>query len=114
MNHLQPHVSLNVTTIDAAVAFYERVSDAPATKRRPGHATFDLAEPSPNPSTVEAPRSGVNASRFGIQAASTEDVSLARERFQRNGLRTFAQENTSMAGAARDGLVQMGATRGCC
>jgi catechol 2,3-dioxygenase-like lactoylglutathione lyase family enzyme len=156
MNVLKPHVSLNVTNIDASVAFYEKVFDVPATKRRPGYAKFDLATPSLNLSMVEAPRSGVNASHFGIQVASTADVTLAAERFQRNGLRTFAEENTSccyaiqdkvwvedpdgnmwevfvvkadsptmrdgaetacctpMASATEEGLVKMGAKRGCC
>jgi catechol 2,3-dioxygenase-like lactoylglutathione lyase family enzyme len=156
MNIVKPHVSLNVTDIDAAVAFYEKVFDVPATKRRPGYAKFDLVEPSLNLSMVEAPRSGVNASHFGIQVASTDDVALASERFKRNGLRTFAEENTSccyavqdkvwvqdpdenmwevfvvkgdsptmrdggetacctpMSGESQEGLVKMGAKRGCC
>jgi catechol 2,3-dioxygenase-like lactoylglutathione lyase family enzyme len=156
MNILKPHVSLNVTDLDASVAFYEKVFDVPATKRRPGYAKFDLAAPALNLSMVEAPRSGVNASHFGIQVASTDDVALADERFKRNGLRTFAEENTSCCYAVQDkvwvedpdgnmwevfvvkgesptmrdgaetaccaplptetqdGLVQMGAKRGCC
>ncbi len=156
MNVVKPHVSLNVTDLDASVAFYEKVFDVPATKRRPGYAKFDLASPSLNLSMVEAPPSGVNASHFGIQVASTEDVALASERFRRVGLPTRAEENTSccyavqdkvwvedpdgnmwevfvvkgdsptmregaetacctpMAGAPEDGVVQIGAKRGCC
>jgi catechol 2,3-dioxygenase-like lactoylglutathione lyase family enzyme len=102
MNVLKPHVSLNVTDIDASVAFYEKVFDVPATKRRPGYAKFDLAAPSLNLSMVEAPRSGVNASHFGIQVASTDDVALADDRFKRNGLRTLAEENTSCCYAVQD------------
>jgi catechol 2,3-dioxygenase-like lactoylglutathione lyase family enzyme len=102
MNVLKPHVSLNVTDIEASVAFYEKVFDVPATKRRPGYPKFDLAEPSLNLSMVEAPRSGVNASHFGIQVASTDDVAFASERFTRNGLRTFAEENTSCCYAVQD------------
>ena len=74
MNILKPHVSLNVTNLEASVAFYEKLFDVPASKRRPGYAKFDLAAPSLNLSMVEAPRSGVNASHFGIQVATTEDV----------------------------------------
>jgi catechol 2,3-dioxygenase-like lactoylglutathione lyase family enzyme len=156
MNVLKPHVSLNVTDIEASVAFYEKVFDVPATKRRPGYAKFDLQAPALNLSMTEAARSGVNASHFGIQVASTDDVALASERFKRHGLPTRAEENTSCcyavqdkvwvedpdgnmwevfvvkgdsptmrdgaetacctptAGAMQDGLVQMGAKRGCC
>ena len=102
MNVLKPHVSLNVTNIDASVAFYEKVFDVPATKRRPGYAKFDLAAPSLNLSMVEAPRSGVNASHFGIQVASTEDVAAAAARFTRSGLQTRAEENTSCCYAVQD------------
>jgi len=102
MNILKPHVSLNVTDIEASVAFYEKVFDAPATKRRPGYAKFDLQAPSLNLSMVQATRSGVNASHFGIQVASVDDVVLAAERFKRNGLRTFTEENTSCCYAVQD------------
>ena len=88
MNVLKPHVSLNVSNVDATVAFYEKVFDVPVTKRRPGYAKFDLQTPALNLSMQEAPRSGVNASHFGIQVASTEDVALATARFQKHGLRT--------------------------
>jgi catechol 2,3-dioxygenase-like lactoylglutathione lyase family enzyme len=102
MNILKPHVSLNVTDIEASVAFYEKVFDVPATKRRPGYAKFDLEAPSLNLSMQEAPRSGVNASHFGIQVATTEDVALASARFTRNGLRTRAEEDTSCCYAVQD------------
>ncbi len=102
MNVLKPHVSLNVTNVDASVAFYEKVFGVPATKRRPGYAKFDLQAPSLNLSMVEAPRSGVNASHFGIQVASTEDVSLAAARFKRQGLQTRSEEDTSCCYAVQD------------
>ncbi|HXJ18673.1 MAG TPA: ArsI/CadI family heavy metal resistance metalloenzyme [Polyangia bacterium] len=102
MNVLKPHVSLNVTNIDASVAFYEKVFDVPATKRRPGYAKFDLAAPALNLSMVEAPRSGVNAGHFGIQVASTDDVAAAAARFSSHGLQTRAEENTSCCYAVQD------------
>jgi catechol 2,3-dioxygenase-like lactoylglutathione lyase family enzyme len=47
MNVPKPHVSLNVSNIDASVAFYEKVFGTAASKRRPGYAKFDLQVPSP-------------------------------------------------------------------
>ena len=102
MNVLKPHVSLNISNVDASVAFYEKVFGISATKRRPGYAKFDLQEPSLNLTMQEAPRSGVNASHFGVQVASTEDVAAAWSRFQAAGLKTFTEENTSCCYALQD------------
>lgn len=102
MNVLKPHVSLNVSNIDAAVAFYEKAFGVPATKRRPGYAKFDLQSPSLNLSMVQAPRTGINASHFGVQVASTEDVLEAKARFEAAGLRTVTEEETNCCYAVQD------------
>jgi catechol 2,3-dioxygenase-like lactoylglutathione lyase family enzyme len=77
MNVLKPHVSLNISNIEASVSFYEKAFGVAATKRRPGYAKFDLASPSLNLTMQEAPRTGVNASHFGVQVVSTEDAAAA-------------------------------------
>lgn len=102
MNILKPHVSLNVSNIDASVAFYEKAFGVAPTKLRPGYAKFDLAEPSLNLTMVEAPRTGVNASHFGIQVASSEDVAVAWTRFKQAGLATRTEENTACCYALQD------------
>src|SRR4051794_25139258 len=102
MNVLKPHVSLNVASIDASVAFYEKAFGVRAYKQRPGYAKFDLISPSLNLSMVEAPRTGVNASHFGIQVATTEDVLEAKTRFEAQGLGTSTEENTACCYAVQD------------
>jgi catechol 2,3-dioxygenase-like lactoylglutathione lyase family enzyme len=102
MNILKPHVSLNVSNIDASVAFYEKAFGVPATKRRPGYAKFDLSAPSLNLTMQEAPRTGVNASHFGIQVESSEDVAAAWTRFKQAGLATKTEENTECCYALQD------------
>jgi catechol 2,3-dioxygenase-like lactoylglutathione lyase family enzyme len=102
MNVLKPHVSLNVSNIDASVAFYEKIFGVAATKKRPGYAKFDLKEPSLNLSMVETPRTGTNASHFGIQVASSEDVAAAWTRFKALGLDTRTEDNTSCCYALQD------------
>ena len=99
---LKPHVSLNVSDIDAAVAFYEKVFGTTATKRRPGYAKFDLQVPALNLTMQEAPRTGVNASHFGIQVESTADVEAAKAAFESAGLKTFAEEQTACCYALQD------------
>ena len=102
MNVLKPHVSLNVSSIERSVAFYEKAFGVQATKRRPGYAKFDLASPSLNLTMVEAPRTGVNASHFGVQVASTGDVAEAKRRFEAAGLTTRTEEDTACCYAVQD------------
>jgi catechol 2,3-dioxygenase-like lactoylglutathione lyase family enzyme len=102
MHILKPHVSLNVSNIDASVAFYEKAFGVSATKRRPGYAKFDLQSPSLNLTMQEAPRTGVNASHFGVQVASTADVTEAKRRFEAAGLSTLTEEDTACCYAVQD------------
>ena len=102
MNVLKPHVSLNVSDIERSVSFYQKAFGVPATKRRPGYAKFDLEAPALNLSMVEAPRTGVNASHFGVQVASTADVNEARQRFEAAGLLTTSEEDTACCYAVQD------------
>ncbi len=102
MNVVKPHVSLNVSNIDASIAFYEKVFQVKPSKRRPGYAKFDLVEPSLNLTMQEAPRTGVNASHFGVQVASSEDVAAAWTRFKAAGLKTLTEENTECCYALQD------------
>lgn len=102
MNILKPHVSLNVSDIDASVAFYERAFGVPASKRRPGYAKFDLQAPALNLTMQEGPRTGINASHFGVQVAASADVLEAKRNFEQAGLRTFSEENTACCFALQD------------
>lgn len=102
MNVLKAHLSLNVSDIDASVAFYEKLFGVPAYKRRPGYAKFDLAEPPLNLAMVQTPRTGVNASHFGIQVASTDDVTAAMARFKEASLPTRTEMNTTCCYAVQD------------
>ena len=102
MNVLKPHLSLNVTDIERSVSFYEKAFGVTASKRRPGYAKFDLEAPALNLTMVEAPRTGVNASHFGIQVASSDDVREARARFESEGLITASEEDTTCCYAVQD------------
>jgi catechol 2,3-dioxygenase-like lactoylglutathione lyase family enzyme len=102
MNVLKPHVSLNVADVERSVAFYEKAFGVAASKRRPGYAKFDLAAPALNLTMVEAARTGVNASHFGVQVASADDVREARRRFEAAGLLTASEEDTTCCYAVQD------------
>jgi catechol 2,3-dioxygenase-like lactoylglutathione lyase family enzyme len=99
---LKPHISLNVTDIEASVAFYEKAFGVAPVKRRPDYAKFDLDQPSLNLTMQQGPRTGVNASHFGVQVASSADVEEAKQRFERVGLATFTEEDVSCCYAVQD------------
>jgi hypothetical protein len=50
----------------------------------------------------EAPRTGVNASHFGVQVASSEDVATAWTRFKEAGLKVKTEQNTECCYALQD------------
>ena len=50
----------------------------------------------------EAPRTGLNASHFGMQVGSTEDVAAAWTRFKDAGLKTKTEDNTTCCYALQD------------
>lgn len=102
MTTLKPHLSLNVTDIDASVAFYEKAFGVPATKRRPGYAKFDLQEPPLNLSMIQSPRTGVNVSHFGVQVAAPADVLAAKARLELAGLSTRSEDDVSCCYAVQD------------
>ena len=99
---LKPHISLNVSDLEASVAFYEKAFGVAPAKRRPGYAKFDLAIPNLNLTMQQAAPTGVNADHFGIQVGSTADVEAADAAFRAAGLATFAEEKTSCCYALQD------------
>ena len=51
---------------------------------------------------VESARTGTNASHFGIQVASSEDVAAAWARFKQAGLPTMTENDTQCCYALQD------------
>lgn len=98
------HVSLNVTDIERSVAFYEGFFGAPAHKRRPGYANFDLANPPLKLSLQESPlTAGAGTlSHLGIQVGTTAEVQAARERLIASGLASFNEGDTVCCYARQD------------
>ena len=102
-------LALNVSDVDAAVAFYSRLFQAEPAKRRPGYANFAIADPPLKLVPLESAGADARGSgtigalnHLGVEVASTEEVSEATTRLAEAGLATAAEENTTCCYAVQD------------
>jgi catechol 2,3-dioxygenase-like lactoylglutathione lyase family enzyme len=75
-------LALNVSNIDAAVAFYSKLFATEPAKRRPGYANFAIAEPPLKLVLIENPEAAGELNHLGIEVASSEQVKHASDRLQ--------------------------------
>jgi len=94
-------LALNVTDVDAAVAFYEKVFATPVTKRRPGYANFAIAEPPLKLVLIENSEGGT-LNHLGVEVQSTGEVNAATSRFVEDGLTTFEEQGVECCYAKQD------------
>jgi catechol 2,3-dioxygenase-like lactoylglutathione lyase family enzyme len=94
-------LALNVTDVDAAVAFYEKVFGTPVTKRRPGYANFAIAEP-PLKLVLIQNQEGGTLNHLGVEVESTTEVNAATSRFVEDGLTTFEEQGVECCYAKQD------------
>lgn len=94
-------LALNVTDVDAAVAFYEKVFDTPVNKRRPGYANFAIAEPPLKLVLIENTEGGT-LNHLGVEVESTREVNDATSRFVEDGFTTFEEQGVECCYAKQD------------
>jgi catechol 2,3-dioxygenase-like lactoylglutathione lyase family enzyme len=101
-------LALNVSDLEASVAFYSAMFGVEPHKRRPGYANFAVAEPPLKLvliETSEGTRGTGTAgalNHLGVEVASTADVAAARERFTAAGLAAFDENDTTCCYALQD------------
>lgn len=101
-------LALNVTDLEASIAFYSAMFGVEPHKRRPGYANFAVAEPPLKLvliETSEAVRGAGTAgalNHLGVEVASTDEVAQARERFTAAGLASFDENDTTCCYALQD------------
>ncbi len=101
-------LALNVSDLEASVAFYSAMFGVQPHKRRPGYANFAVAEP---PLKLVLIETGEDArgtgtvgalNHLGVEVSSTEDVVAARTRFTEAGLAAFDENDTTCCYALQD------------
>jgi catechol 2,3-dioxygenase-like lactoylglutathione lyase family enzyme len=97
-------VSINVRNVETSIDFYRRMLGVEPSKVRTGYAKFDVHNPPVNLALNEvADLTGPGAlSHLGIQVGSTDDVLATRLRWERVGLVTRDEMQTSCCYAKQD------------
>lgn len=91
MSRLQ--LAINVTDLDAAIAFYSRLFDAEPYKIKPGYANFAIADPPLKLVLFEGPEGGT-INHLGVETDSADEVVAAEARLAASGLTTTGIDDT--------------------
>lgn len=86
-------LALNVTDVDAAVEFYEKLFATPVAKRKPGYANFEITEPPLKLVLIEGPEGGT-LNHLGVETMDPAEVLAAEARLSADGLETTGVDDT--------------------
>lgn len=95
-------LALNVSDLDAAVAFYSRLFDTAPAKLRPGYANFAVADPPLKLVLIAGDGTGGTLNHLGVEVGSTDEVSATQRRLAAEGLATAEEEAVSCCYAVQD------------
>jgi catechol 2,3-dioxygenase-like lactoylglutathione lyase family enzyme len=91
-------LALNVSDLEAAIAFYSKLFGVEPAKRRPGYANFAVPEPPLKLVLFEKAESP----GLGIEVTTSADVQAAGARLAAAGLTTQSEEGTNCCFAIQD------------
>ncbi len=96
-------LSLNVSDLDAAVAFYTRLLGTPPAKLRLGYANFAVDDP-PLKLVLNSPGNGTagTINHLGVEVATTDEVTRAEARLAAAGLPVDPRPGTECCYARQD------------
>lgn len=101
-------LALNVSDLEASIAFYSTMFGVAPHKRRPGYANFAIDEPPlklvlievPDETRGTGPAGALN--HLGVEVFSADEVGAAAQRFTDAGLATFDENDTTCCYALQD------------
>jgi len=101
-------LALNVSDLEASIAFYTKMFGVEPRKRRPGYANFAIEDPPLKLVLIEVdaaergtgPTGALN--HLGVEVFSEEAVVEAAERFVAAGLTSFDEQDTTCCYALQD------------
>ena len=95
-------LALNVSDLDAAIAFYSKLFASEPAKVRPGYANFAIAEPPLKLVLIAGDGAPGTLNHLGVEVPTTDDVTAAQVRLSGEGLATALEEETSCCYAVQD------------
>ena len=92
---MRVHLALNVSDLEAAVAYYTKLLGAPPSKRKPGYANFALETPPLKLALFEAPGASERLNHVGVETPTFAEVEEAIGRLSAEGIaRDVARDTT--------------------
>jgi catechol 2,3-dioxygenase-like lactoylglutathione lyase family enzyme len=95
-------LALNVSDLDAAVAFYSRLFGTEPAKRRAGYANFAVAEPPLKLVLIESAGTPGTLNHLGVEVESADLVEASQQRLVGAGLATAPETGVNCCYARQD------------
>lgn len=104
-------LALNVSDIDRAVDFYEKLFRTAPAKREPGYANFAIDEPPLKLVLIEHPDAPGRLNHLGVEVFDPADVLRARDRLVAQGAEVTTEEQVTCCYAVQDKVWVQGPGR---
>jgi catechol 2,3-dioxygenase-like lactoylglutathione lyase family enzyme len=95
-------LALNVSDLDAAVAFYSKLFQTEPAKRYPGYANFAIAEPPLKLVLIENADASQRLNHLGVEVFSPDEVLHEHKRLMDAGLPGRSEEGVTCCYAVQD------------
>lgn len=95
-------LALNVSDLDAAIAFYSKLFATEPAKVRTGYANFAIAEPPLKLVLIEGHGEPGSLNHLGVEVESTDVVAAATARLTDEGLACATEDEVSCCFAVQD------------
>ncbi|MEM9034381.1 MAG: ArsI/CadI family heavy metal resistance metalloenzyme [Actinomycetota bacterium] len=87
-------LAINVSDLDEAIEFYDRMFDAKPARVRPGYANYAIADPPLKLVLFEGAGDGGTLNHLGVETETADEVVAAEARLSDSGLETTGVDDT--------------------
>jgi catechol 2,3-dioxygenase-like lactoylglutathione lyase family enzyme len=95
-------LALNVSDLEAAIAFYSKFFGTQPAKTRPGYANFAISDPPLKLVLIEGVGEPGALNHLGVEVASPDEVTAARARLTGEGLACATEDQVECCYALQD------------